>query len=793
MKKTSTLLFLFSLIGLTVFSFKVEKVQEAQLQLGYQQYVSDKSGLSLTIFDNLHFNGFPKTQEVVSTFDLRNLDYAPFQQAPFSAYVRGFLKVPKSGTYSLECASDDGALVSLDGKRVINNWGFHPYKSKKEKIYLTKGWHYLEVKYRNEVGAAGLKVAWSPLGKKRAPLAGEDIFLPKNLLPLESPFPGLLSEELILLNQMRGGLFLLALMCVVFFFCGKRIKTYFQFKEAWVALGVFVLAFSLRWVYYAQHLYLRIQGIMDGGDNFSFLTLPFNYVTSGDFISLKCGNLPLLIPLLGTLYKYFGFFPGLHYYALLMILLGSFVCLFPWMLLRSQASSWVGLMAGFFLALTPLLVEFKTPYVSSDPLGFFTFSMALILSLKALQDNRISSYLFAGFALALLPLSRTVYIPSAPLFALALFFLSKEKKRAWVALAMFAFVVLGYEYLAQPILGQSYFLYFFRDGFGATMVHRASDQPKDFWSMLFWLPRFLENYFRLIYAQMLPSILNWSFLRWLLVGLLGFSLAYGLKRKPRSFIFIGIVLGIYLFEIASYHVHARLTLPVIFVIGLILALGNSIGVKPLSVKRRKLILSIVIPVMFVFGFWQVGSQAVQLAQKGKNQKNYLKWVCDEAPEKSILLTDSFIDPWGLHQQTKLPVFYDVTLDQTLVVQRQVVPISRVTFLADQSQLPRFIYVQSQMANFRHHPYVLDGVHQQGYRYLIVQEKLAHSLKQVYFKDNQGMSLNPKHYRLEKIADYPENPVKGIWELKRTKEPIDYGLDWEPPKHPADLDRFLQRT
>jgi len=792
-KKLALILFLISSGSLFFLTQKVDQTKEEDLQLGYQKFVTNQPGWRIEIFDNLEFKGFPAETQTIQKCDLMAPAFVPFQKESISAYVTGFLKVPQSGKVSLELASDDGALLYIDGKKVINNWGFHTFSARKEKIYLSRGWHYVKIKYRNRVGGAGLKCAWALEGEERHPMGSGEIFLAKNLILNENPFPSIKAQELVTLNLIRF-CFLIGIGLGLFlFFWGKRAIAFWGSAQAWSALSVLGVAFALRAIYYLDHLQMRIQGIMDGGDNFYFLTLPLRFATSGEFISFKCGNLPILIPLLGTIYKYFSFFPGLHYFSLLMIGLTSLVCLFPWLLLRRTPFGWVGLIPGLLLALNPLLVEWNFPYVSSDPIGLFTFSLALVLSVKALQDNKWSSFIFASLALSLLPLTRTVYIPSAPLFMLALVVLAKKRGRALTGMLLFLSVVLGYEALARSALHEPYFLYFFRDGFGATVVHRAGDQPQGLMSLILWFPQFLGKYCQLLFDNLLPQVIHWEWLKWGVAGLVGWSAVVFAWRAPRLFFFVAFVSGIYLFEISSYHLHERLTLPIVFVIGLVFALGLVEGIRNVSIKKVVKVASSCALILTGLGVLNVGVKAAQHVEAKKKQNEFLKWVKAKAPSKSILLTNYHTDPWVLLEQTGLPVFFEATLDQTLVVNRGTVPINRVRFLAEQSQIPNLIEPSKKATFFRHHPYVLDGLTHLGYRYLIVQEDFAQKLERHYFMNDVGMSINPKDYRLEKIKAYPKDKNKGIWELKRTKRPIKHASVWNPPKIPSDLDRFLTKN
>jgi len=608
----------------------------------YSKYVSEQPGVQVEIFNNLDFSGYPASTHVVQTLELFNSTFPPFDRSPISANVKGFLKVPQTGTYSLELASDDGALLYIDGKRVLNNWGFHSYEAKKTKLFLSEGDHFVLIRYRNRTGASGLKFAWGLIGERHSVGEGE-LYLAKNLPFGMNPFEGVLAKKILFVNQLRAMAFLVLLFCLVFFIWGKSLISLFHAPEFWLAVILFVVALGLRGVYYFDHLYLRIQGIMDGGDYHSFVTTPINFVTSGEFVSFNSGNLGLLVPLVGIFYKFFHFFPGLHYFSLLMVFSGALLCLFPWLLLRSSSYSWVGLVAGIFLAINPILIAFKIPYVSSDPIGLFIFALGVTLSLKALSDNKWSSYLWAGFVLGLLPIARTVYIPSAPIFAFSLILLGQKRGRALLGFILFVAVMGGYELLAQTIVKQPYYMYFIQDGFSATVVHRTGDQPQTIMQMILWLPRFLVSYGKLIMDNFFPDIWNGVVLRWGAVLLLLGSFVLVALKQTRLFLFLAIVTGIYLFEISSYHLNERLAFPVVFVLGLILALGLKEAMHFYIMRRPEersdegSRLKWLVPILLALTIWPLTLQTVEALAHSKEKKEYYTWLKKELPEKDAFV------------------------------------------------------------------------------------------------------------------------------------------------------------
>ena len=83
----------------------------------------------------------------------------------------GEIDCPKDGKYSFTISSDDGSLLLIDNKIVVNNDGIHANSAKSGSITLKKGQHDIEVRYFEASGQEGLGVAWSGPGIKNQALS----------------------------------------------------------------------------------------------------------------------------------------------------------------------------------------------------------------------------------------------------------------------------------------------------------------------------------------------------------------------------------------------------------------------------------------------------------------------------------------------------------------------------------------------------------------------------------------------------------------------------------------------
>ncbi|MFN8138783.1 MAG: alpha-L-fucosidase [Fimbriimonadales bacterium] len=85
----------------------------------------------------------------------------------------GMIEVPEDGMYKFFLRSDDGSMLWVGGKVVVNNDGLHSPEQKSGAIALGKGWHKISVAWFNKSGGADLDLKWSSLGKPVADIPKE--------------------------------------------------------------------------------------------------------------------------------------------------------------------------------------------------------------------------------------------------------------------------------------------------------------------------------------------------------------------------------------------------------------------------------------------------------------------------------------------------------------------------------------------------------------------------------------------------------------------------------------------
>ena len=89
----------------------------------------------------------------------------------FGFSFTGDIECPKEGKYTFTTASDDGSLLLINDKLVVNNDGIHGVKTASGSVKLKEGKHKIEVRFFEKGGGEELAVAWSGPGIKKQALS----------------------------------------------------------------------------------------------------------------------------------------------------------------------------------------------------------------------------------------------------------------------------------------------------------------------------------------------------------------------------------------------------------------------------------------------------------------------------------------------------------------------------------------------------------------------------------------------------------------------------------------------
>lgn len=80
---------------------------------------------------------------VISTF---SIDAVKDDRA-FACTFDGYIKIPQSGVYTFSLASNDGAVLFIDGSMLLDNDGYHKAQAIIARVGLDEGFHTIKVDY----------------------------------------------------------------------------------------------------------------------------------------------------------------------------------------------------------------------------------------------------------------------------------------------------------------------------------------------------------------------------------------------------------------------------------------------------------------------------------------------------------------------------------------------------------------------------------------------------------------------------------------------------------------------
>lgn len=76
----------------------------------------------------------------------------------YALELNGYLKIPKTGHYRLVIVSDDGSLLYLNDRLIVDNDGNHPALGAGKVLYLGKGFHPIRIGYFQGTGKRSLEL-----------------------------------------------------------------------------------------------------------------------------------------------------------------------------------------------------------------------------------------------------------------------------------------------------------------------------------------------------------------------------------------------------------------------------------------------------------------------------------------------------------------------------------------------------------------------------------------------------------------------------------------------------------
>ena len=160
-------------------------IGEARMIASYllrEQLVKNEKGWGAGLDYALYRGGFNKVPDFAKlkpikegqskSFDLKSTPiYKEKIKSNFAVRFHGMISIQEEGEYKFWTRSDDGSILRIDNKVVVNNDGNHPPQDRNGKVKLTAGRHAIELGFTQSGGGFELSVYWQPPGaKKKSPI-----------------------------------------------------------------------------------------------------------------------------------------------------------------------------------------------------------------------------------------------------------------------------------------------------------------------------------------------------------------------------------------------------------------------------------------------------------------------------------------------------------------------------------------------------------------------------------------------------------------------------------------------
>jgi alpha-L-fucosidase len=108
---------------------------------------------------------------------ISSFEYSPREnEEHFGFSFTGFIKIPKDGVYHFFTKSDDGSLLFIGEKMVVDNDGLHGAYEQEGDIALRAGFHSIKVAFFEKTGGDFLEVSWKGPGFEKQIIPASVLF-----------------------------------------------------------------------------------------------------------------------------------------------------------------------------------------------------------------------------------------------------------------------------------------------------------------------------------------------------------------------------------------------------------------------------------------------------------------------------------------------------------------------------------------------------------------------------------------------------------------------------------------
>ena len=125
-------------------------------------YLLNDSG---DLYDKLEKGTLPVFNGILPAIHLPNAGVLSEIKSDYYVEFNGFIKSDKTAVKTFRLVSDDGSILKLNGKELLDNTGFHAPKAVDDLGTLKQGWNSFKIQYHQGGGGSALSLQWSDDGE----------------------------------------------------------------------------------------------------------------------------------------------------------------------------------------------------------------------------------------------------------------------------------------------------------------------------------------------------------------------------------------------------------------------------------------------------------------------------------------------------------------------------------------------------------------------------------------------------------------------------------------------------
>ncbi|MEI8109641.1 MAG: alpha-L-fucosidase [Chitinophagia bacterium] len=134
----------------------------ANLQPGLQYQYVEADAMDMSVLTSVT----PKQKGIVPVPN----ESVKMRKDKYGLIFDGYIQIEKTGGYQFFTKSDDGSILLIDDKEIVNNDGNHGSEEKSGRCILEKGYHRFRILYFDSGGGNDLSVSFQPFGLPKKPI-----------------------------------------------------------------------------------------------------------------------------------------------------------------------------------------------------------------------------------------------------------------------------------------------------------------------------------------------------------------------------------------------------------------------------------------------------------------------------------------------------------------------------------------------------------------------------------------------------------------------------------------------